>query len=426
MFLTHSRSTLHTADGITILDLHEETHFQTGYAYGALLAAAGHPAVSLLRNRLVSLILFLAERLLRRRFRSITVPEEYLNELRGMAAAAAIPFTSLYFINFCFDILKSLGFHCSTFTFVNRDGVLAGRNTDLYPLLARLAIKFAPPAIVTVRIPGRRAFSHATLPFFLGVINGFNEESIAVCTHQIISVKENAPGKRLASPLLARMILEQAGTGADAAVVIRDQPIVRSLNVMVISGSEQTSTVYELNPLAVNIIPQEGQFSCCATHFTGKDTACLHHGPIEASRVRLASLSGMLQNRGELSVPVATGILQDTRNGMQNDYSGYSMTNNGTYQSMVMDLAERVFYLSTGNSIPVSLSGRYARISVLDQPQCIMVPTIKVPVTHECHPSHCCIVALNGSASMPHCARVQSPAAVPRSPLAEPLQGAHN
>ena len=54
---------------------------------------------------------------------------------------------------------------------------------------------------------------------------------------------------------------------------------------------------------------------------------------------------------------------QSTENGTGHDGSGFSPTNDGTYQSFVIDLTDRTLHLSDGRTLPVSLTGTYRSLS---------------------------------------------------------------
>jgi hypothetical protein len=58
------------------------------------------------------------------------------------------------------------------------------------------------------------------------------------------------------------------------------------------------------------------------------------------------------------------GFLKDHNNGISHRGSGRSPTNDGTYQSLVFDIANHRIFVADGTTLPVSLSGAYREIAV--------------------------------------------------------------
>src|SRR6266404_7754360 len=213
---TYASSSAEIADGIWRMRLREQNPYDTGYAYGTLLARMRYPIIRVVKSRPVSWLISLAFRLTRKHFSAIRVPAEYLDELRGYSDATGISYNCLYFINFSFDILKRFGFHCSTISLALAGKTLVGRNTDLLPWIGRIALKWLPSIVVDMQIPGRSRFVHITPGFFLGALNGFNERGIAVTSHQVLPTREPTAAGGLASILLPRLLLEQSSRVEDA------------------------------------------------------------------------------------------------------------------------------------------------------------------------------------------------------------------
>jgi predicted choloylglycine hydrolase len=356
-------SWLEIRSGIRHLRLNEADHYRTGYAFGRLMQMSDDPILRLLKHRFLGWLVSFAAFVSRRFFANIRIPECYLDEIRGYADSTGIPYAQLYFMNFCFDVLKKFGFHCSTLVFFNPKAVLIGRNTDLHPWLAALALRFTLPTVTDVSIPGKHRFSQVSIPFFVGALNGFNQSGIAVNSHQIIHVRETADGPRLATPLLMRMLLEQANDLAGAEALVRQNPTLRSLNVVVTSETERRAVVFEVNPAQVNALSEAGGV-CCATHFASTTMGKLHDGPIGTSQARQASMLAMMAENRQPDAPALIGMLQDQRNGPAHRTSGRSLTNHGTFQSFLFDLTHRRILVSNGLKRPVSLSGEFIAVDV--------------------------------------------------------------
>ena len=358
---TYANSSAEITDGIWRMRLRENDYYDTGYAYGVLLTRMRYPIIRILKSRLVSWIINLAFRATRKHFSSIRVPDEYLDELRGYADATGISYTSLYFINFCFDILKRYGFHCSTISLVHSDRTLICRNTDLLPWIGSLALRWLPSIVVDIQTLERCRFVHIAPGFFLGAINGFNECGVAIASHQVLPTREPAVSEGLASILLPRILLEQSGTAEEARHIVHRKRIRRCLNMMVTSASEKTSHIYEISPEYIHVITAETHYLCCATHFQHEDLHRLHRSSIEGSEKRL-HLMNTLARESTGTIENAIAIMQNVENGTSHNGSGFSPTNEGTYQSFVIDLTHRALYISNGKTLPVSLSGKYRAV----------------------------------------------------------------
>lgn len=356
-------SWLETRSGIRYIRLNEADHYRTGYAFGRLMQMSDDPVLRLLKHRFLGWLVSFGAFVSRRFFANIRIPECYLEEIRGYADSTGIPYAQLYFLNFCFDVLKKFGFHCSTLVFFNPDSVLIGRNTDLHPWLAALALRFTRPTITDVSIPGKNRFSHVSIPFFVGALNGFNQSGMAVNSHQIINVRETTNGPRLATPLLMRMLLEQADDLSGAETLVRQNPTLRSLNVVVTSERERKAVVLEVNPERVNVMP-EAAAVCCATHFASATMGKLHDGPIGTSQARLASMQALMTENRQPDATALIGMLQDQRNGLAHKTSGRSLTNHGTFQSFLFDLTRRRIRISNGLKRPVSLNCEFIEVKV--------------------------------------------------------------
>jgi predicted choloylglycine hydrolase len=359
------RSTLEVRGGIWHVRARESGYRETGLAIGRLLAAAEYPAVRVFARRHTRFAVNLLYAATKRHFQHIRIPERYLEELRGYADGAGLPYATLFFMNFVFDILKKYGFHCSSVAFAERGTTLVGRNTDLIPWIAKLALKWFPPVLLDVSVPGTLRYVHVTPGLFLGVLGGFNERGIAMMSHQIAATREESVPGNLATPLLQRMILEQATDMAQAEAVIRSNPVQRCISDLVTSDAEGTSCVYEITPASIKAIRANGRFLCCATHFKDREFSLLQRHKTTISENRLA----LMERLAAAARPVAQdviAILRDCGNGLAHKTSGCSPTNEGTYQSIVFDVSGRRVLVSNGTRLPVSLTGTYEEFAVDD------------------------------------------------------------
>src|SRR5579863_8157043 len=158
----HGRSTLEVKNGIWHLRVREDSYRTSGFAIGRLLASARYPAVDFFGRRRVRLLVDLLHGVTRRNFARIRIPQIYLEELQGYAEGSGLAYRTLFFMNFVFDILKKYGFHCSSVAIAEPDATLIGRNTDLIPWIARAALKYFPPVVLDIAVPGKLRYVHVT------------------------------------------------------------------------------------------------------------------------------------------------------------------------------------------------------------------------------------------------------------------------
>jgi hypothetical protein len=360
-----SRSTLEIKDGIWHLSVREAGYRESGDAIGRLLRAADYPAIRFFKKRSTGLLVALLYAVTKRNFATIRIPERYLEELRGYAEGSGLSYRTLFFMNFVFDVLKKYGFHCSSVAIAEPGATLVGRNTDLIPWIARAALRWFPPVVLDISIPGKLRYVHVTPGLFLGVLSGFNECGIAMMSHQIAATREKSVPGTLATPLLQRMILEESETMAGADAVIHANPIQRCVSDLITSSDEGISRVYEITPESVKVVEADGPALCCATHFKDAELAGLHRNKTTVSEGRLSLMNGLAAKTRAVPEELIA-MLRNYDNGLAHMTSGSSPTNEGTYQSIVFDVTGRRLFVSDGAQLPVSLTGKYREIVLAD------------------------------------------------------------
>ena len=363
---TSGRSTLEVKEGIWHLRARELGYRETGLAIGRLLAAADYPAVRVFSSKYARSVVSLLYAVTKRDFRRIRIPECYLEELHGYAEGSGLPYWLLFFMNFVFDILKKYGFHCSSVAFAQPGEAMVGRNTDLIPWIAKLTLKWFPPVLLDIVVPGTLRYVHVTPGLFLGVLGGFNERGMAMMSHQIGATKEESVPGNLATPLLQRMILEEATDMAHAELIIRANPVQRCISNLVTSSTEGTSCIYEITPASIKTTHTTGSYLCCATHFKDGELSLLLRDKPTISESRLALMNQLAAKTRPVPDEVIA-ILKNVDNGIAHRKSGYSPTNEGTYQSIVFDVSGRRVIVSNGTRLPVSLTGDYREFVLADE-----------------------------------------------------------
>jgi linoleoyl-CoA desaturase len=356
-------SSIELRDGIWRMHIHESGDYAAGLAAGRLLKMADYPGIRFCSRGDVTAVFQIVFLLIGRDLAKIRIPRRFLDELQGYADATGIPYRTLFCMNFFFDVLKKYGFHCSSVAVMEHGATLVGRNTDLIPWIARLALKWFPSLVLEVTMPSGRRYAHFTPALFLGAFNGFNDRGIAVLSHQVAATKEKSVAGNLATTLLQRMLLEQATCLSHAEELIRANPIQRCVSNMIVSASEGASRIFEISPAAVKAKAGSPVSQCCVTHFQDEELAKLHRRfPAESHR-RLA-LMNRIATRTKPHPFAIIRLLRNCDNGTSHRNSGCSPTNDGTYQSLVLDLTNRKMFISDGTRLPVSLSGTYREVQL--------------------------------------------------------------
>ena len=126
-----------------IQKLNEKDYYSTGFAYGQLLVKSKNPIIKFLKNKFVKLVISILYLITKRHYKKLRIPKEYLDEIRGYSDSTGIAYNHIFLLNFGFDVLTKYGFHCSTISFFNKKSILVGRNTDVPPHVAKIALKYA-------------------------------------------------------------------------------------------------------------------------------------------------------------------------------------------------------------------------------------------------------------------------------------------
>jgi hypothetical protein len=184
-------------------------------------------------------------------------------------------------------------------------------------------------------------------------------------SHQIAATKEKSVPGTLATPLLQRMILEEAANMAQAGAVIHANPIQRCVSDLVTSSDEGISCIYEITPESVKVVDGNGPTLCCATHFNDAELVLLQRHETTVSEGRLSLMNALAAKTRAVPEDVIA-MLRNYDNGLAHLKSGSSPTNEGTYQSMVFDVTGRRIFVSDGAQLPVSLTGKYREIILAD------------------------------------------------------------
>ncbi len=350
--------------GVYYMKINAQNHYDAGLIQGKLLKKVKHPALRLTKKILHRIPLTFLYLYVKKHLKGLSIPKEHIEELKGMAKGAGVSYRLLYLSNFIYDIFKKLGFHCSTFSFFNGDSLLVGRNTDIKPTWTRGSLKYAKSLVIKMSIKGYNTYHHVSVPFFSGVINGFNEHGIVVNSHRVAYCHEDTFESGLASSTYMRQILEGTKNMAQVRKYIANNFPVRSVTLQVTSEKEKQISVFERNPFDYEEIKSKSNKLWCTTHFKTKKMSKYHYGSIKGSLLRQKTFEDFFKGRRTLSIQDSIFLLQDQSNGLKHLETGSSIANRGTVQSFILDVTNKKIIISNGSKAPVSRSGKFVEIDL--------------------------------------------------------------
>jgi predicted choloylglycine hydrolase len=264
------------------------------------------------------------------------VPEPYLEEMRGLAEGAGLPYEEILLVNTMVDRFQTV--MCSTVVAAGdatRDGtVYFGRNLD-FPgrnILQRMTVVIvwspeAGPQLAAVTWPG-----------MIGVLSGMNSEGVSGATMLVHKGRERRPG--LPYLLMYRQALAAARAKDDVFAAIAKAKRTSSNNFMVVDATG-ASEVIEFDPEAAVRRPAVHGCACSTNFFASDDLRdlCLPMGT-----ERYESLQEFLEReRGKIDLDLVKRALEDVATPFYLNV-----------QAMVFLPERREIHLSVGQELPAA------------------------------------------------------------------------
>jgi hypothetical protein len=255
-------------------------------------------------------------------YRDEVVPDEYADEVRGIAQVIGVDEREALLANLYYDAIKQL-FSCTAFAVDTDYGPLHARNLDwgtINQLLSRHTL------IINFQRGGETLYRAVSWPGFAGVLSGMAPGRFAVTLNAVLS--EDPP--QLAPPVtfLIREVLEKAASFDEAVDKLASAPIPCDCLLLVTGPNRGQMAVIERSPARHALRTPENGFIIVTNDFRRLATEEASPGISELARTscgRFDRVAELLPRERPTTTTECFGVLGDARVRM-----------NITMQSMVM------------------------------------------------------------------------------------------
>jgi hypothetical protein len=189
--------------------------------------------------------------------------------------------------------------------------LLVGRNFDFY-----MGDKFAENKIVCFVKPEKgNKFMMITWPDMIGVVSGMNEKGLTVT---INAAKSSIP-LQAATPvtILAREILQYAGTIGEAYEISKKRNLFVSESIMIGSARDGKTAIIEKSPDAYDMVQSDSSYIICTNHYQGDrfktDKRNISNIEGSDSYARYQRVDELVNRYGRFDVQMMADILRDQK-----------------------------------------------------------------------------------------------------------------
>jgi len=224
--------------GITVVSLKGEP-YEMGYAHGVLLKEE----MTLWIRELIywaktqSFGTSLMENIVIDRAREVEqyIPENYITELKGLAAGSGIGYEYILTINTLGDTAR--GFSCTSVAVKRQDGKLIRSRSLEYSLDQLLK-----SSLLFINQPSQGyAFASVTFPGTISIRTAMNEKGLNLGSHGIWQASSGWKG--MPNAILYRKIIENANSVEKVGEILKKAP--RSRPIMILVTDAQKARIYE-------------------------------------------------------------------------------------------------------------------------------------------------------------------------------------
>jgi isopenicillin-N N-acyltransferase-like protein len=264
------------------------------------------------------------------------IPEEYREEMRGLAEGCGLPYEEVLVVNTMVDRFQTVA--CSTVVAggdATKDGeVYFGRNLD-FPgrnILQRMTV------VIVWSPEGQTPLAAVTWPGMIGVLSGMNAEGVAGATMLVHRGRDRRPG--IPYLMMYRRALASARKIDDVYASLSEAKRTTSNNFMVVDATGAAEAI-EFDPEVIVSRPASAGCVCSTNFFVSND---LRDHCMPMGKDRYESLTDFLRReRGEIDLDLVEQALADVA-------TPFYMN----IQAMVFLPRKREIYVAEGGDLPAA------------------------------------------------------------------------
>ncbi|TLV02320.1 C45 family autoproteolytic acyltransferase/hydolase [Dyadobacter luticola] len=226
--------------------------------------------------------------------------------------------------------------------------LLIARNFDFY-----MGDDFAEDKLIVFMKPDKGyKFASYAWAGLTGVVSGMNEKGITVTLN---ASKSDVPftAKEPIS-ILARQILQYAGTIEEAHKIAAKSETFVSESLLIGSAADDKAVIIEKSPQKMDVYDSGKDFLVCANHYQGeafiKDSVNIDNIKDTDSKSRFDRMTQLMGRSYPMDVKEAAGILRD-KNGLNDKFIGYgnpkSLNQLIAHHGILFKPAKKEFWIST-------------------------------------------------------------------------------
>ena len=213
---------------------------------------------------------------------------------------------------------------CTSFAVSNAlskdSSLLIGRNFDFY-----MGDAFAEDKLIIFMNPDKGyKFASYAWAGLTGVVSGMNEKGITVTLNASKSDIPYAAKEPIS--ILAREILQYAGTIEEARTIAKRSETFVSESLLIGSAHDNKAVIIEKSPQKMDVFTSGTDALVCANHYQGdsfvKDSVNINNIKDSDSQYRYDRMKELMQKSFPIDVTAAAGILRN-KEGLKDKFIGY-------------------------------------------------------------------------------------------------------
>ena len=276
------------------------------------------------------------------------IPKRYREELMGIAQGAGISYNKLLL----FPLFPE-GLHMGCTSIIQRieEGVILARNLDYIPFLGKY------PLVVEYDIPGRQKIVSFGIIGFPGILTGFNENGLALSLNHV-QISRKVKCQDIPIGYKNREILEVASSLRDVDdILIKPFQSGTGWEIAIVSNQDKNGSIYGIGTTGVKKQDLGEKTSLIVNNrFLDKDLRHENMGILTAgsfrNQGRYESTKEQLEKKkirkSEDLIDLLASVQFYEYNDLELGLGHYTINNEQTIQSVILDLPKKEACFSTG------------------------------------------------------------------------------